>query len=72
MSTTRPRAVPPPLAVLAGGLAAGVIDISYACTFWAIKAGTPPTRILQSVAAGLLGRRAGCRPRHLAWPCTSS
>jgi membrane associated rhomboid family serine protease len=41
--------------VLAGGLLAGTLDIVYACTFWALKAGVPPTRIFQSVAAGLLG-----------------
>ena len=46
------------VAVVAGGLAAGVIDIAYACTFWAIKAGVRPSRIFQSVAAGLLGRPA--------------
>jgi uncharacterized membrane protein YagU involved in acid resistance len=41
--------------VLAGGLLAGALDISYACIFWAVKADLPPTRIFQSVAAGLLG-----------------
>ena len=58
MPTTPPRAVPPPFAVVLGGVAAGVIDITYACTFWAIKAGVRPSRIFQSVAAGLLGRQA--------------
>jgi hypothetical protein len=42
--------------VLAGGLVAGTLDIVYACAFWALKAGVPARRILQSVAAGLLGR----------------
>jgi hypothetical protein len=42
--------------VLAGGLVAGALDISYACLFWAIKAGVPAQRIFQSVAAGLLGK----------------
>ena len=41
--------------VLAGGLVAGTLDIVYACAFWWLKRGVPPTRILQSVAAGLLG-----------------
>jgi hypothetical protein len=41
--------------VLAGGLVAGALDIVYAWAFWAIKAGVPAARILQSVAAGLLG-----------------
>ena len=43
---------------IAGGLIAGALDITYACVFWAIKAGVPPRRIFQSVAAGLLGREA--------------
>jgi hypothetical protein len=42
--------------VLAGGLLAGALDITYACLFWAIRADLPPTRIFQSVAAGLLGK----------------
>jgi hypothetical protein len=41
---------------LAGGVVAGALDILYAWAFWAIKAGVPARRILQSVAAGLLGR----------------
>jgi hypothetical protein len=44
--------------VLAGGVVAGALDIAYACLFWAIKAGVPARRILQSVAAGLIGRDA--------------
>jgi hypothetical protein len=58
MPSTRPRAVSPAIAVVVGGLAAGVIDIAYACLFWSIKAGVRPSRIFQSVAAGLLGRPA--------------
>jgi hypothetical protein len=42
--------------VLAGGLVAGTLDIVYACAFWALKAEVPVQRILQSVAAGLLGQ----------------
>lgn len=41
--------------VLAGGVVAGALDIVYAMVFWALKRGLPPQRILQSVAAGLLG-----------------
>jgi uncharacterized membrane protein YagU involved in acid resistance len=44
--------------VLVAGVVAGAIDIGYACGFWVVRAGTPPTRILQSVAAGLLGPAA--------------
>lgn len=50
------RSPSPYLYVLAGGLVAGTLDISYACVFWAIKAGVTPQRIFQSVAAGLLGK----------------
>jgi uncharacterized membrane protein YagU involved in acid resistance len=52
MSRRRDRPWPP---VLAGGLLAGTLDILYACIFWAAKADVPPSRIFQSVAAGLLG-----------------
>jgi hypothetical protein len=53
----RSPAPPSPLRlVLAGGLVAGTLDIVYAWVFWAIKAGVPARRILQSVAAGLLGK----------------
>lgn len=41
--------------VLAGGIVAGALDIVYAMVFWGVKRGVPPQRILQSVAAGLLG-----------------
>jgi hypothetical protein len=41
--------------VLFGGLAAGTLDIVYACLFWALKRDVPAQQILQSVAAGLLG-----------------
>ena len=43
------------MSVLAGGLVAGTLDITYACVFWALRAGTPPQRIFQSVAKGVLG-----------------
>lgn len=46
------------LFVVAGGLVAGTLDITYACVFWAIKAGVPAQRIFQSVARGLLGAAA--------------
>lgn len=41
--------------VLIGGLVAGTLDITYACVFWALRGGTPPLRIFQSVAKGVLG-----------------
>lgn len=44
-------------AILWGGLIAGAIDITYALGFSAAR-GVPATRILQSVASGLLGGSA--------------
>jgi len=44
-------------AIIKGGLIAGLIDITYAIGFSALR-GVPPTRILQSVASGLLGTAA--------------
>ena len=55
MSRRRDSPWPP---VLAGGVLAGALDIVYACLFWAAKADVPPSRIFQSVAAGLLGEAA--------------
>ena len=56
-ASTLPARPHSPLAyVLAGGLIAGALDISYAWLFWAVKAGLTAQRIFQSVAAGLLGK----------------
>ena len=44
-------------AIVVGGLVAGAIDIIYALTFSALR-GVAPTRLLQSVASGLLGSAA--------------
>lgn len=41
--------------VLTGGVVAATLDILYACGFWALKSDVPAQRILQSIAAGLLG-----------------
>lgn len=46
------------LIVLGAGLLAGTLDIVYAIAFWAAKAGVAPQRIVQAIAAGLLGRDA--------------
>lgn len=43
--------------VFTGGLIAGLCDISYAIGFWAWR-GVAATRVLQSVASGLLGAPA--------------
>ncbi len=45
------------LLVLGGGVA-GLLDIVYAIVFYRLRNGVPATRILQSVASGLLGRPA--------------
>ncbi|MDB6126317.1 MAG: hypothetical protein JWM35_213 [Verrucomicrobia bacterium] len=44
-------------AILVGGSIAGALDITYAIVFSAFR-GVAPTRILQSVASGLLGAPA--------------
>ncbi|MGI8438504.1 MAG: hypothetical protein ACR2NX_16645 [Chthoniobacterales bacterium] len=44
-------------AILLGGAIAGACDITYAITFWAFR-GVAPTRVLLSVASGLLGANA--------------
>ena len=49
----RPRALH---VVIYGGLAAGLLDIVNATAFWFLYNGTPPVRILQAIAAGLLGK----------------
>ena len=43
-------------ALLAGTLAVGILDITDAFIFFWLRSGVRPTRILQSIAAGLLGR----------------
>ena len=45
-------------ATLLGGVIAGAVDITYAIAFSYFVRGTPPTRLLQLVASGLLGARA--------------
>ena len=44
--------------VVAGGLVAGTLDLAYICTLVALLRGLTPAWILQSVAAGWLGRDA--------------
>jgi uncharacterized membrane protein YagU involved in acid resistance len=43
--------------IMWAGLIAGVLDIGYVIVFYGLK-GVPATRILQGVAAGLIGRDA--------------
>lgn len=51
----RPRFVD---VVIVGGLAVGATDIVNAMAFWHFYSDTPPARILQAVAAGLLGKES--------------
>jgi len=46
------------LGILWGGLIAGTMDITAAILTYKIRNGLPATRLLQSVASGLLGRDA--------------
>jgi uncharacterized membrane protein YagU involved in acid resistance len=47
------------LAIVLGGLAAGVLDIVYAFVIYGpLSYGVPPEQVLHSVAAGLIGRDA--------------
>src|SRR4051812_45457256 len=43
--------------LIAGGIVVGSLDITYAILFWSFR-GVAPTRVLQSVAAGILGRES--------------
>lgn len=52
LATTRPAAW---AWVMLGGLAVGSADILFAMAWWA-QSGTPPIRILQSIAAWVIGR----------------
>ncbi len=45
-------------AMLLGGLAVGILDIASAIIFWKLYRNVSATRVLQSVAGGLLGREA--------------
>lgn len=44
--------------VVIGGLALGTLDLIFACTFWGALRDLSPTRILQSIAAGVQGTAA--------------
>jgi uncharacterized membrane protein YagU involved in acid resistance len=44
-------------AILVGGTIGGALDIIYATTFWSLN-GVPVERVLQAIAAGVLGKPA--------------
>jgi uncharacterized membrane protein YagU involved in acid resistance len=56
MQTER-RRNPAVFAILVGGFIAGLCDITYAIVFWSFR-DVSATRVLQSVASGLLGAAA--------------
>lgn len=43
-------------AALSGGIVAGAIDLTYACTYHGIVSGIAPIRIMQAIASGYFGR----------------
>ena len=49
--------ISPLVAVLAGGLTAALLDITYAFVAFGLR-GVSPARILQSIASGVLGKAA--------------
>jgi len=56
--TSSPKtAIGPLAAVLGGGLTAALLDITYAFVFFGLR-GMSATRILQSIASGVLGKAA--------------
>src|SRR5437660_2085828 len=55
MATVIQRLPPALKAVILGGVVAGAFDITYAFIFYGMR-GIPATRILQSIASGLLGQ----------------
>jgi hypothetical protein len=57
MSQTPSKARQAALAIVSGGVIAGVLDIIFAFVFYGQK-GLTPVQILQSVASGLLGKAA--------------
>lgn len=44
--------------ILIAGSVAGVLDITFACVFYGLQRGITPTRILQSISSGILGKAA--------------
>src|SRR5579871_3467318 len=52
MATNKSKAL---LAIICGGLLAGIGDLTFAFVFYG-KGGATPIRIMQSIAAGLIGR----------------
>ena len=58
MTATTRAGASAPHALLYGTLAVGILDLLDAFLFFGIRSGVRPVRILQSIAAGVLGRAA--------------
>jgi hypothetical protein len=64
--TKRAKQVSTGRALLYGTAAAGVLDLLDAFVFFGVRSGVRPIRILQSIAAGLLGRASFSGGWHTA------
>jgi uncharacterized membrane protein YagU involved in acid resistance len=41
--------------IVGGGILAGAIDLTFACTYHGLVSGVPPMRILQAIGSGVFG-----------------
>lgn len=48
----------PPMLLIGGTVFVGTLDLVFACGYWRLLHGVPPTRIIQVIASGVLGRRS--------------
>lgn len=60
------RGKQPAVWIMSGGLAVGTLDLVFAIAFWALR-DVPAIRILQSIAAGLLGKASFDGGAATAW-----
>ncbi len=58
MNPIQPNSSSALLAILWGGIACGILDITQAMIAFRLQAGLRPSQVLQSVASGLLGKGA--------------
>ncbi|WP_426701047.1 hypothetical protein ACPPVV_17015 [Rhodanobacter sp. Col0626] len=61
------RFIRPVLLPVGAGLLLGSLDLVFACTYWNVLHHVPPARILQGIAAGLLGARAFAGGAATVW-----
>ena len=48
----------PPMLLIGGTVFVGTLDLVFACGYWGLLHGVPPSRIIQVIASGVLGRRS--------------